>query len=165
DTRAALREQMHSIAPDLLIARLSTLDERRDGTLARERIVAVLSICFGGLALLLGSIGLYGTLSYSVARRRAEIGVRVALGAERSRLMMMVVGESVRPVLVGVMLGVPLAFAAARVSERLLFGVRTGDPATFMLTVAILLCAACCAAVLPARRAASVDPVVALRTE
>jgi predicted permease len=165
DTRAALREQMHSIAPDLLIARLSTLDERRDGTLARERIVAVLSICFGGLALLLGSIGLYGTLSYSVARRRAEIGVRVALGAERSRLMTMVVGESVRPVLVGVVLGLPLAFAAARVSERLLFGVRAGDPATFALTVAILLCAGCCAAILPARRAASVDPVIALRTE
>ena len=132
ETQAALREQMRSIAPDLLIARLSTLDERRDGTLARERIVAVLSICFGALALMLGSIGLYGTLSYSVARRRGEIGVRMALGAERSRLMAMVVGESVRPVLVGVALGVPIAFGAARVSERLLFGVRAGDPATFM---------------------------------
>jgi len=156
---------MRSIAPDLLIARLSTLDERRDGTLARERIVAVLSIGFGGLALLLGSIGLYGTLSYAVARRRGEIGVRMALGAERSRLMTMVVGESVRPVIAGIALGLPLAFGAARFSERLLFGIRAGDPPTFVFTIAVLLVSACCAAILPARRAASVDPVVALRTE
>jgi len=164
-TATALKEQMRSIAPDLLIARLSTLDERRDGTLARERIVAVLSIGFGTLALLLGSIGLYGTLSYAVARRTGEIGVRMALGAEWSRLVKMVVGESIRPVIVGIVLGLPLAFAAARFSERLLFGVGAGDPATFVLTAAILLCSACCAAILPARRAASVDPVIALRTE
>ena len=165
DTEAALRAQMRGIAPELLIARLSTLDERRDGTLARERIVSVLSICFGTLALLLGSIGLYGTLSYAVARRTGEIGVRMALGAQRSRLMTMVVGESVRPVIVGVVLGLPLAFGAARFSERLLFGVRAGDPITFALTAAILLYSACCAAILPARRAASVDPVIALRAE
>ena len=165
ETETALRAQMPLIAPDLMVAQLGTLDERRDGTLARERIVSVLSICFGGLALMLGSIGLYGTLSYSVARRRGEIGVRMALGAEWSRLVRMVVGESIKPVIGGIVLGLPLAFGAARVSERLLFGVRAGDPATFMLTVAILLCAAGCAAVLPARRAASVDPVVALRTE
>jgi predicted permease len=165
ETEAALQEQMRLIAPDLLIARLSTLDERRDGTLARERIVAVLSICFGTLALLLGSIGLYGTLSYAVTRRTGEIGVRMALGAEWSRLVKMVVGESIRPVIVGIVLGLPLAFGAARFSERLLFGVRAGDPVTFVLTAAILLGSACCAAILPARRAASVDPAIALRTE
>jgi ABC-type antimicrobial peptide transport system permease subunit len=165
ETEAALKEQMRLIARDLLIARLSTLDERRDGTLARERIVAVLSICFGALALLLGCIGLYGTLSYAVTRRTSEIGVRMALGAEWSRLVAMVVGESIRPVMVGVVLGLPLAFGAARFSERLLFGVRPSDPTTFVLTAAILLCSACGAAILPARRAASVDPVVALRTE
>ena len=165
ETETALKEQMRLMAPDLLIARLTTLEERRDGTLARERIVAVLSLCFGGLALLLGSIGLYGTLSYAVARRGGEIGVRMALGAERSRLMTMVVGESVRPVIAGIALGLPLAFGAARFSERLLFGIRAGDPPTFMFTIAVLLVSACCAAVLPARRAASVDPVVALRSE
>jgi predicted permease len=165
ETETALKDQMRLIAPDLLVARLSTLDERRDGTLARERIVSVLSICFGTLALLLGSIGLYGTLSYAVARRTGEIGVRMALGAQRPRLMTMVVGESVRPVIVGVVLGLPLAFGAARVSERLLFGVRAGDPITFALTAAVLLCSACCAGILPAQRAASVDPVIALRTE
>jgi predicted permease len=165
ETETALKEQMRLIAPDLMVARLSTLDERRDGTLARERIVSVLSICFGTLALLLGSIGLYGTLSCAVARRIGEIGVRVALGAQRSRLMTMVVGESVRPVVVGIALGLPLAFGAARFSERLLFGIRAGDPAAFMFTIVVLLGSACCASILPARRAASVDPVVALRAE
>ena len=165
DTEAALRAQMRAIAPDLMIARLSTLDERRDGTIARERIVSVLSIGFGALALLLGSIGLYGTLSYAVTRRTGEIGLRMALGAEWSRLLRMVVGESIRPVIVGIAIGLPLAFGAARFSERLLFGVRAGDPPTFVFTAAILLGSACCAAILPARRASSVDPVVALRTE
>jgi predicted permease len=164
-TVAALKDQMRALAPDLMIARLSTLDERRDGTIARERIVSVLSICFGALALLLGSIGLYGTLSYAVTRRTGEIGVRMALGAEWSRLVRMVVGESIRPVIVGIAVGLPLAFGAARLTERLLFGVRASDPTTFVLSAAILLCSACGAAILPARRAASVDPVIALRTE
>jgi predicted permease len=165
ETETALKDQLRLIAPDLMVARLSTLDERRDGTLARERIVAVLSICFGALAVLLGSIGLYGTLSYAVTRRTGEIGVRMALGAEWSRLVRMVVGESIRPVIVGVGLGLPLALGAARLSERLLFGVRANDPTTFVLTAAILLFSACGAAILPARRAATVDPVIALRVE
>jgi predicted permease len=165
ETAAALRAAVPSIAPDLMIANLVTLEERKEATLARERIVATLSICFGALALLLGSMGLYGTLSYAVTRRTSELGVRVALGAERSSLIRMVIGESLRPVVAGIVVGLPLALVAGRVSESLLFGIRGTDPLTYVLTTAMLFSSAAGAAFLPARRAASIDPIKALRSE
>ncbi|HET9362477.1 MAG TPA: ABC transporter permease, partial [Vicinamibacterales bacterium] len=108
-TAAALRREVPAVSSDLLISSLVTLDERRDASLARERVVATLSMWFGLLALLLGCVGLYGTLSYAVTRRTSELGVRVALGADRPRLVGMVLAESLRPVLVGITLGLPLA--------------------------------------------------------
>jgi predicted permease len=165
ETAAALRREMPAISRDLLISSLLTLDELRDGTLARERVVATLSTWFGALALLLGCVGLFGTLSYAVARRTSELGVRIALGAGRSRLVGTVLGESLWPVLVGITLGLPIAFVAGRLSESLLFGVTGRDPLTYVVAAATLVISAVGAAFLPARRAASVDPVVVLRAE
>ena len=165
ETAAALRREVRSLAPDLLIANLTTLEEKRDSSLARERVVATISMWFGALALLLGCVGLYGTLSYAVTRRTSELGVRVALGADATRLVMMVLGESLRPVLIGIAVGLPLAFAAGRLSERLLFGVRGTDPLSFAMAILTLLLAAAAAALVPARRAARVDPIVSLRAE
>ena len=165
ETAAALRREVRSLAPDLLIANLTSLEEKRDSSLARERVVATISMWFGGLALLLGCVGLYGTMSYAVTRRTSELGVRVALGADPTRLVGMVLGESLRPVLIGIAVGLPLAFAAGRVSERLLFGVRGTDPLSYAMAILALLLAAVAAALLPARRAALVDPIVSLRAE
>jgi predicted permease len=165
ETAAALRREVRAIAPGAVIARLMTLEELTNGTLARERVVATLSVLFGAIALLLGCIGLYGTLAYAVTRRTSELGVRIAMGASRSRLVAMVLGESLRPVAFGIVLGVPLAFAAGRSSESLLFNVTGRDLTTYLLAMTMLAVSAVCASWLPARRAASVDPVVALRSE
>ena len=165
ETAAALRRDLHANAPDLLIADLATLNERRDGVLARERVVAALSMWFAGLALLLGCVGLYGTLSYAVTRRTSELGVRVALGAEWPRLVIAVLGESLRPVLLGVLVGLPFAFAAGRISESLLFNIRGSDPRTYLVAITALLLSGAAAAAIPARRATRIDPIVALRAD
>jgi len=164
-TVAALRREVQARTPDLAIARLQTLDQRVDAVLVREQVVATLSTWFAGLALLLGCVGLYGTLAYAVVRRTVEFGIRTALGADAKRLISAVIGDSLRPVIVGLALGVPLALAAGTLSESLLFGVTGGDPRTYAFAITALIAAAVCAAWLPARRAAVVDPVVALRAE
>jgi ABC-type antimicrobial peptide transport system permease subunit len=164
-TAAALRREVRSRAPDLVIARLQTLEERVDAGLVREQVVATISTWFATLALLLGCVGLYGTLAYAVIRRTVEFGIRRALGADATRLIGSVIAESLRPVIVGLFLGVPLAFAAGTWSESQLFGVTGHDPRTYIFAIAALIVAAVCAAWLPARRAAVVDPVVALRSE
>jgi predicted permease len=162
---AALRREVRAQSSDLVIARLQTLDERMDATLVRERVVATLSMWFAGLALLLGGVGLYGTLAYAVVRRTVEFGIRTALGADATRLLSAVVGESLRPVVVGLVLGWPLSFASATLSESLLFGISGSDPVTYVFAITTLLVSAVCAAWLPARRAAAVDPVVALQAQ
>jgi ABC-type antimicrobial peptide transport system permease subunit len=165
ETAAAFQRELRRQAPDLLISNLVTLEERRDAMLARERIIATLSIWFAALALLLGCVGLYGTLAYAVARRTSELAVRIALGAGWARLLRLVLSESLRPVTVGVLIGLPLAFVTGRLSERLLFGIRGSDPTSYGLAILVLLCAAGCAAAVPARRATLVDPIAALRSE
>jgi ABC-type antimicrobial peptide transport system permease subunit len=164
-TAAALRREVRDFSRGSVIARLATLDEILNSTLARDRIIATLSMAFGAVALLLGCIGVYGTLAYTVTSRSNEIGVRIALGARRSRIVAVVLGESLRPVTVGITLGLPLAFAGARLSESLLFGVTGSDPLTYVVATTMLVLSAVCAAVVPARRAASVNPIVALRSE
>ena len=153
------------MARDVVIADVRTLEARVDASLVRERVVAILSSVFGGLALLLGCIGLYGTLAYAVVRRTAEFGVRMALGANARTLVRMVIGESLRPVVLGIVVGLPLALAAGRLSESLLFGIRGTDPASYAIATTALVIAAVCAGFVPARRAASVSPIVALRNE
>jgi predicted permease len=165
ETAAALRREVQSQSPDLVIARLQTLDQRVEAGLIREQVVATLSTWFAALALLLGCVGLYGTLSYAVVRRTVEFGIRMAMGADAGRLIKAVIGESLRPVIIGLFLGIPLAFAAGTLSESLLFGITGHDPGTYVFAIMALILAAVCAAWLPARRAAVVDPVVALKAE
>jgi predicted permease len=162
---AALGRDVRTMSRDVVIADVRTLAARVDASLVRERVVAILSSVFGALALLLGCIGLYGTLAYAVVRRTAEFGVRMALGATARTLVRMVIGESLRPVVVGIVVGLPLALAAGRLSENLLFGISGTDPASYAIATTALLIAAVCAAFLPARRAASITPIVALRNE
>jgi ABC-type antimicrobial peptide transport system permease subunit len=164
-TAAALRREVRSRAPGLVIARLQTLEDRVDAGLVREQVVATISTWFATLALLLGCVGLYGTLAYAVVRRTVEFGIRMALGAEATRLIGAVMAESLRPVVIGLMFGVPLAFAAGTLSEGQLFGVRGSDAATYAFAITALIVAAVGAAWLPARRAMLVDPIMALRAE
>jgi len=117
------------------------------------------------LAALLVATGLYGTLAYRVSRRTAEIGVRMALGAQRAQVLWMVLRESLLTAVVGVGIGLPLAFAAARLLKTMLFGLTPADPLTFLLALFGIGAVALCSALLPARRASSVDPMVALRYE
>jgi len=124
-----------------------------------------LSGFFGVLALLLASIGLYGLMAYTVTRRTSEIGIRMALGAQRRNVLWLVLRETLVLVLFGVAIGLPLAFASTRLIASHLFGVTPNDPTTIAMATVLLVIVALLACYLPARRAARVDPMVALRCE
>jgi len=144
---------------------LRTLQQQVDSSVRLPRTLAMLSGFFGSLALLLAAIGLYGVISYSVERRRNEIGVRIALGATRTRIIRMALGEVGRLVVIGVAFGVLLALALTRLVATFLYGVEPNDPATLTLSALTLAAVALGAALLPAWRAAQLDPMVALREE
>jgi putative ABC transport system permease protein len=134
-------------------------------SLVRERLMATLSGFFGALAALLASIGLYGVLSYAVAQRTQEIGVRLALGADRGRIVKMIMREATLLLVIGLAVGILLALAAAKTAGALLYGLQPHDPATYLLAVTLLAAVAAAASYLPARRASRVDPMVALRCD
>ena len=136
----------------------------RDG-LVRERLMAMLSGFFGFLAALLTVVGVYGVISYLMTRRRNEIGIRMALGAKRGQVVGMVMREAGRVLMIGVAAGTPLALLAGRGASSLLFGLKPYDPLTLVAAIALLAAIAALASLLPARRAAKVDPMVALRYE
>ena len=139
------------------------LRDQVNASLVRERIMALLSGFFGGLALLLAGIGLYGVASYTVTLRRTEIGVRMALGADAGRVQRMVVSRMARLVAIGGLLGAAGSFWASRFVAALLYGLEPGDPMTIAGAVIVLTVIALAAAWLPARRAARIDPSVVLR--
>jgi predicted permease len=145
--------------------RFTPLEAQLDASLARERLLASLSGFFGGLALLLAVVGLYGTMAYSVAQRRGEIGIRIALGAARARVMRLVLGEAGRLVTAGLILGAVGALAATRWVESFLFGLTRSDPATWAWSAVTLTAVALAACALPAWRAARMDPSAALRAD
>ena len=131
----------------------------------RERLTAQLTGMFAAVALALAAIGVYAVVAYSVARRTREIGVRVALGATRGHVVLLMLGEALRPVMTGAILGVGLALALSRFVEAFLFDVSAIDPLALAGAVLALVLVAVCAAWLPARRASRLDPTVALRSE
>jgi len=139
-------------------------DQIREGLL-RERLLAMLSEFFGFLAGLLATVGLYGVISYMVARRTSEIGIRMALGANRRDIVAMVMGEAGTLLAVGLAVGALLSLFAARAAAALLYGLKPDDPLTLVASAAILAAAAAAASFLPAQRAARLDPMIALREE
>ncbi len=162
---AAIRHEVQAVDANVPIYNVRTLEAQLDESLSQERLVATLSSWFGGFALLLASIGLYGMLAYSVTRRTNEIGLRMALGAERGGVIWMVLREALLLVGTGVAIGVPLALALARSIASLLYGLKPTDSLTISVVVVLLFAVAAIASYLPARRASCVDPMVALRYE
>lgn len=136
-----------------------------EATILRERLMATLSGFFGGLALLLACIGLYGILSYGVASRTNEIGIRMALGARSRDVLWLILREALLLVAVGVAVGLPLVFALTRLASTLLFGLTPTDPVSLLCAALLMFAVALVAGYLPSRRATRVDPLVALRCE
>jgi hypothetical protein len=161
-----IAEAIRQVDPRLPIGQLSTETDRIEGSyLMNERIFAFASAFFGGLAFIVAMIGLFGLMSYSVARRTKEIGIRIALGAEREVVLRSVLTETLLLVGIGVVIGIGSALAATRLIATLLFGLAPHDPLTIMVAVALMLTVSILAGFLPARRASGVDPMVALRHE
>lgn len=166
---AGIREAVQRIDPNMPLFAMQTLATQVDAVLGRERLVATLSTLFSLLALLLAVIGLYGLMAFSVVHRTGEMGIRMALGAARPRVVRLVMREALLLAAVGLALGVPAAFVAGRMAASkvsgLLFGLPSTDPLTMTGAVAILTLAAAAASYVPAARASRVDPMVALRNE
>jgi predicted permease len=160
-----VRQAVWSVDSDLPLARVSTMEEVYRGSMARSSFALVMLAIAGGMALLLGILGIYGVISYSVSQRTREIGIRIALGAEPKTLQAMVVRQGLGLALVGVALGLGCAAAATRLMSSLLFGIGPVDPLTYCAVAAGLLAAAAAASYAPAHRASGVDPNEALRAE
>jgi predicted permease len=162
---SAVREAVHEIDPTQPVYHVQTMDEVLSDTMARQRVTAILLDVFALLALMLTGVGMYGVLSYSIAQRTREIGVRIAVGATRGDVVRLVLGQIAWPVVFGLAAGGVAALAIARMLRGLLFGTSSFDPWSVVVTVLGVILIAIAAAVIPARRAASVDPTEALRAE
>ena len=165
DTVAAIRTVVAGVDRSLPISNIITLDEVVTGSVATRRMTMMLLAAFAGLALLLALAGVYGVLTYSIARRTSEMGVRLALGADHNRLLRLVLAQGLRPVLVGAVLGLAATYWAAQLLSTLLFGITARDSVTYASVAGIVIAIALLACYLPARRVLRVDPAVALRVE
>ena len=144
---------------------MRSLDEQVSFNFTQERLIARLTTLFGLLALVLAAVGLYGITSYAVARRTSEIGLRMALGADRGSVVRMVLRGAFVQIAIGLAIGIPIALAGGHFMADQLFGVRSWDPMSMAIAVAVLSAAAALAGFIPARRAASIEPMEALRIE
>jgi predicted permease len=161
----SLHREVANVDPNLAIFDLETMEARINESLFAERMISTLCACFGALATLLASIGLYGVTAFSVARRTREIGIRMALGAGRGRVLRMVLHEVAWMCLIGVGVGVPLAIGLSRYVVSQLYGVAPTDSLTLILSGVTMMLVSLVAGILPARRAATIDPTIALRYE
>jgi predicted permease len=162
---SGVRREIAGMDSTLGVDTANTVSQQIDRSLTQDRLIARLSIFFGGLALLLACIGLYGVMSYAIARRTSEIGIRMALGAQRGDVLRMILSESMVMVIAGVLVGVPSAIALSRLVASRLFGLKAADPTTLSAAVLVLSAVAVIAALIPALRASRVDPLRAVRYE
>jgi len=161
----ASRKAILAFNPAIEVNTPKTMEALLDENLRQERIIAQLSATFGALALLLASLGLYGVLSYGVARRTNEIGIRMALGAQGASVVRMILRETLVLIAIGLVIGIPASLACAQLIRSKLFGLKPADPLTLAVALGVLVAVALASGWLPARRAAKVDPLVALRYE
>jgi putative ABC transport system permease protein len=161
----AIRQRIAALDAELPLSDISLLEERVSGSIRRQRFAMLLLAIFAGTALLLAVVGLYGVMSYLVAQRTREFGIRMALGAELRDMLKLIVGHGMKLVLAGLVLGVAGSLALTKVLGGMLFNVRATDPMTFVAVWTLLAAVGAIACYLPARRAARVDALVALRAE
>jgi predicted permease len=162
---AAIRQEVRSLDANLPIFNVKTFAEQISDSVSRERLVAMLSSFFGLFALLLASLGIYGVMTYAVTRRTREIGIRMALGAQATGVLWLVLRETLLLALGGIAIGLPAALISTRLIEGLLFELMPTDPLTITLATLVMIFIAALAGYLPARRATRVDPMIALRSE
>jgi predicted permease len=162
---AAVRDILRNLAPDLPLSAPQTMDEMVSASLVNYRFPTILISVFGGIALLIAAVGVYGVISYSVVQRTHEIGIRVALGASRGRILRMVLARGLRLALIGAAVGLIASHWLADLIRDQLYGITPSDPATLAVATFVLLAVAFVACWIPARRATRVDPLVALRYE
>jgi len=161
----ALRGEIYRLDPDLAVFDVHSMSERIDLSLASRRTSMLLANAFGGVALFLATLGIYGVLAYLVAQRTREIGIRVALGSTRASILQLVLREGLQLVVVGLLLGIVGAVSMQKAIASEIYGVRPLDPLVLASVMALLAVVALAACAVPARRAMRVDPIVALRSE
>ena len=159
--RAAIRE----VDADLPIFDVKTMADALSESVSQPRFYAILLGSFAAIALIIAALGIYGVISYAVSQRTRELGIRIALGAQRERVVRLVIGQGLTLTLVGIAIGIVGAYALTRLITSLLFGVAPADPLTFAVVALLFVAVACLASYLPARRAAAVDPIIAMRAE
>src|SRR6266567_6841020 len=162
DMEKIAQKTLASINPNLTVVKFQAFDEQIADRFTEERMVARLTMLFGALALLLATIGLYGVTAYSVARRTREIGIRMAVGAERGGVVAMVMRGAIIQISLGLAIGIPFAIVCVRFVKAQLYEITSVDPGIVMAAIGTLAVAACVAGLIPARRAASIDPMQAL---
>ena len=162
---SALRSVVHNLDSNQPLVNIRTMDENISTSVSEPRFRTLLLGIFAASALLLSMVGLYGLMAYSVSQRVHEIGIRMALGAQQEDVLRMIIGQGLKLVLIGVVVGLFGALALSRILARFLYGVTATDPMTFIAVAVILILVAIAACYIPARRAMRVDPMVALRYE
>jgi ABC-type antimicrobial peptide transport system permease subunit len=162
---SSIRGTVKDVAANLPPVTTEAMDQQLADSLATDRMITELSGAFGALAIILVCIGLYGIMAYAVSGRTSEIGIRMALGAQRKNVLWLILRESLLLVFVGVVVGGPIVFAAGKWISSLLFGVKAADPLAIALATLLMFVVGIVACYVPARRAMNVDPIVALRYE
>ncbi len=165
DLERNVRRTLAAINPNLTVVKFETFQQQIADRFNDERMISRLTTLFGALALLLATIGLYGVTSYTVARRTAEIGLRIAVGAERLSVIAVVMRGAIMQIALGLAIGIPVALVSVRFIKAQLYEISSADPNVLLGAIATVTMAACVAGIIPARRAASIDPVQALRSE